>query len=94
MLSVRGDASEVDTARKLLELYGRASQDQRREFLQLLGSSFGPDKSRVEAAIAQYASQPDAIEELHAATEPVRARPCAKRECNDEPVDIAATPVA
>jgi len=69
LLSVRGEASGVDTARKLLELYGRASQDERQEFLQLLGHSFGPDKSRVEAAIARYASQPEAIEELHAATD-------------------------
>lgn len=72
LLSIRGEASGVDTARKLLERYGGATENQRQEFLQLLGDSFGPDRERVKAAIARYASQPEAIEELHAATEPRR----------------------
>ncbi|WP_454621066.1 malonyl-CoA decarboxylase [Bradyrhizobium cenepequi] len=72
LLSVRGEASGVETARKLLDLYGGAIESQRQEFLQLLSDSFGPDRGRVEAAIERYGSQPEAIEELHAATEPRR----------------------
>jgi malonyl-CoA decarboxylase len=74
LLSVRGEASGVETARKLLEVYGRASGPVRREFLERLSASFGPDPARVDAAIAKYVSQPQtgAIEELHAATEPRR----------------------
>jgi malonyl-CoA decarboxylase len=72
LLSVRGEASGVETARKLLEIYGAASEHQREEFLQLLSVSFGPDRARVDAAIARYSSQPEAIEDLHAATEPRR----------------------
>lgn len=72
LLSIRGEASGVETARKLLEVYGEATERQREEFLQLLSNSFGPDRDRVEAAIAEYRSQPESIESLHAATEPRR----------------------
>jgi malonyl-CoA decarboxylase len=74
LLSVRGEASGVETARKLLEVYARASRPARQEFLELLSSSFGPDPKKVEAAFAKYVSQPqtEAIEDLHAATEPRR----------------------
>ena len=62
----------METARRLLELYDQATDSKREEFLQLLSNSFGPDRNEVEAVIARYASQPDAIEDLHAATEPRR----------------------
>src|SRR5262245_1189214 len=72
LLSVRGEASGVETARKLLELYDEVTERQRQEFLELLSVSFGPDRAKVQAAVARYSSQPDAIEDLHAATEPRR----------------------
>lgn len=72
LLSIRGEASGVETATKLLDRYGEAAESERLEFLYLLSQSFGPDREKVDAAVAQYGSQPDTIEVLHAATEPRR----------------------
>ncbi len=72
LLSVRGEASGVETARRLLERYNEAAANERLEFFRLLSSAFGPDRDKVEAAITNYATNPDAIEDLHAASEPRR----------------------
>lgn len=72
LLSVRGEASGTETARRLLDLYARADGVARQDFLECLSQAFGPDREHVEAAIARYQAEPDAIEELHAASEPRR----------------------
>ena len=73
LLSRRGEASGVALARALVAAFDAAPPEERRAFLALLAERFGPDRAAVEAAIAAVGrDEPDAIETLHAASEPRR----------------------
>ena len=73
LLSRRGEASGVALARSLVAAFDAAPHDERRAFLALLAERFGPDRAAVDAAIeAVRRDEPDAIETLHAASEPRR----------------------
>ena len=73
LLSRRGEASGVALARALVAAFDAAAPEERRGFLALLAERFGPDRAAVEAAIAAIGrDEPDAIETLHAASEPRR----------------------
>lgn len=73
LLSRRGEASGVALARALVAAFDAASPEARLAFLTLLAERFGPDRAAVDAALeALRAGEPDAIERLHAASEPRR----------------------
>lgn len=75
LLSRRGEASGVAIAAELLAAFDRADPAARLAFLHTLGERFGADAARVEPALAAVARAPgsaDAIEALHAASEPRR----------------------
>ena len=54
LLSTRGEASGVAIARDLLQLYGEADADERRDFFLMLGERFDPDSEAIQAAWADY----------------------------------------
>ena len=73
LLSRRGEASGVALARALVAAFEAAAPGERRAFLALLAEHFGPDPAAVEAALeAVRAGAPEAMERLHAASEPRR----------------------
>jgi malonyl-CoA decarboxylase len=74
LLSRRGEASGVALAQALLASYAAADPGERLAFLQALADRFGPDRRRVELAIAAVHQDQgtDALESLHAAAEPRR----------------------
>ncbi len=73
LLSRRGEASGVGLARALVAAFEVAAPSERLAFLALLGERFGPDEAAVTAAIeAVRQGEPNAIETLHAASEPRR----------------------
>ena len=73
LLSRRGEASGVALARSLVAAFDAAPAEERLAFLILLAEGFGPDRAAVEAAIEAFRrDEPNAIETLHAASEPRR----------------------
>jgi malonyl-CoA decarboxylase len=73
LLSRRGEASGVALARALLAAFDAASAEERLAFLETLADRFGPDRQSVDAAIeATRGGGVEAVEALHAATEPRR----------------------
>jgi malonyl-CoA decarboxylase len=74
LLSGRGEASGVALAREILILYRALKTGERVAFFEALAETFGPDKARLDKAIAAYAatSSERSLAELHAASEPRR----------------------
>ena len=75
LLSRRGEASGVAIAREMLAAFDRADPGQRLAFLQNLADRFGPDPASVARALAAVERDPEgveAVEALHAASEPRR----------------------
>jgi malonyl-CoA decarboxylase len=73
LLSRRGEATGVALAHSLLAGYAAASDDDRASFLKSLADKFGPDHTRLDAAIEAYRSgDMSAIGQLHQAAEPRR----------------------
>jgi malonyl-CoA decarboxylase len=74
LLSRRGEASGVALAQALLASYADASAADRLAFLEALATRFGPDRERLELAVAAFSADPDseAANALHAAAEPRR----------------------
>ncbi|QRN79656.1 MAG: malonyl-CoA decarboxylase, partial [Nocardiopsis sp. BM-2018] len=74
LLSNRGEASGVARAAELLDCYAAAPREEREGFLRCLALDFGPDQSRIDAAIAAYQAEPGATTAmaLHRAAEPRR----------------------
>jgi malonyl-CoA decarboxylase len=74
LLSGRGEASGVALATEILDRYRALTTGPRIAFFEALTERFGPDKARMEAAIARWQATPDdaAAAELHAASEPSR----------------------
>ena len=72
LASPRGDASAASIANDVLVGYAALADEQKKLFLAALADRFGPDKSRLEAAISKYKQIGDArsIADLHAASEP------------------------
>jgi malonyl-CoA decarboxylase len=72
LASPRGDASAASIANEVLNSYALLPDEQKKLFLASLADRFGPDKSRLEAAIQKYNQVGDSrsIAELHAASEP------------------------
>jgi malonyl-CoA decarboxylase len=74
LLSGRGEASGVALAQDVFARYRALGPEDRRQFLATLAERFGPDRKRLDKAIADYAADPNdrrAIE-LHVAAEPRR----------------------
>lgn len=74
LLSGAGEASSVARARDLLDAYGAAPADMRRDFLKLLAGRFGPVEERIAHAMEAYAQTPGPrmAMALHLAAEPRR----------------------
>ncbi|WP_210496669.1 malonyl-CoA decarboxylase [Microvirga antarctica] len=74
LLSRRGEASGVALAQTLLSHFQAAESLERLTFLKALAAQFGPDRSRVEAAVDAFRQDggADALNALHAASEPRR----------------------
>jgi len=79
LLSGRGEASGVALAHAVLARFERLDPAGRRAFLKLLADGFGPDRARLERALAPFraldadaAIDAAALAELHAAAEPRR----------------------
>lgn len=74
LLSGRGEASGVALAREILARYADLRTGPRIAFFEALAERFGPDRKRLEAAIAAWRENPSdaAAAELHAASEPRR----------------------
>lgn len=74
LLSGRGEASGVALASEILALYASLTIGPRIAFFEALATRFGPDRARLDAAIAAWGvSQSDAtVAELHHAAEPRR----------------------
>ena len=74
LLSRRGEASGVALARTLLDGYAAAPLAARLAFLTSLADRFGPDRRRIDAAVADYGRDPSAkaILALQEAAEPRR----------------------
>ena len=74
LMSGRGEASGVAMADQLLDIYSRADDDVRTEFLLRLAREFGPDQARLTRCINAYVKKPgpEAALELHSAAESQR----------------------
>jgi malonyl-CoA decarboxylase len=74
LLSGRGEASGVALAREILTRYSELTIGPRIAFFEALAQQFGPDRARVEKAIADWQSNPSdaTASELHQAAEPRR----------------------
>jgi malonyl-CoA decarboxylase len=74
LLSGRGEASGVALAREILSLYAELRTGPRIAFFETLAERFGPDKDKLEAAVAAWNDNPtDATAAaVHAASEPRR----------------------
>ncbi|WP_375461296.1 malonyl-CoA decarboxylase [uncultured Enterovirga sp.] len=74
LLSRRGEASGVALARTLLDGYAAAPLAMRLGFLTALADRFGPDRKRLDIAVADYRREPDgrSILALQEAAEPRR----------------------
>ena len=73
LLSRRGEASGVALAHSLATAFEEATPGERLAFLTLLADRFGPDPQAVAAAIAAVErGDPQALDALHAASEPRR----------------------
>ena len=74
LLSGRGEASGVALAREILTRYGELTIGPRIAFFEALATTFGPDRGRIEAAIAAWRSRPSdaTAAELHHVSEPRR----------------------
>lgn len=74
LLSGRGEASGVALAGLLLDGYAAAPPESRLVFLQALAEKFGPDRDKVDRAIAAYARESSQanLHALHLASEPPR----------------------
>lgn len=74
LLSGRGEASGVAMARDILTRYSELTTGPRIAFFEALAERFGPDKTRLEKAIAAWQENPNdrTVAEVHAASEPRR----------------------
>jgi malonyl-CoA decarboxylase len=74
LLSGRGEASGVALARDILTHYAELTTGPRIAFFEALAARFGPDRKRIEIAIAAWNRNPsdNAAGELHEAAEPRR----------------------
>ena len=74
LLSGRGEASGVARAREILARYSELTIGPRIAFFEALSQRFGPDRARMEAAIAAWRDKPsdETVAEVHAASEPRR----------------------
>jgi malonyl-CoA decarboxylase len=74
LLSGRGEASGVALARDILARYAALTIGPRIAFFEALGTTFGYDRARIEAAIAAWEaeSSPANAAELHRTSEPQR----------------------
>src|SRR5215203_1390018 len=74
LLSGRGEASGVALAREILSRYAALTTGPRIAFFESLASRFGPDRRRLQAAVAAWDkdSSDEAAAELHHAAEPRR----------------------
>jgi malonyl-CoA decarboxylase len=74
LLSSRGEASGVARAREILVRYGELTTGPRIAFFEALHERFGPDPTRLDAAVAAWRDKPSdaTATELHAASEPRR----------------------
>jgi malonyl-CoA decarboxylase len=74
LLSRRGEASGVALAHDILTRYAELTPGPRIAFFEALAERFGPDRARLETAVAAWQQSPSdtAAAELHRATEPRR----------------------
>jgi malonyl-CoA decarboxylase len=74
LLSGRGEASGVALARDILARYATLTIGPRIAFFEALGTTFGHDRARIEAAISAWEETPSPANaaELHRASEPRR----------------------
>ncbi|MCJ8142493.1 malonyl-CoA decarboxylase [Ancylobacter sp. A5.8] len=74
LLSGRGEASGTALAREILILYRSLKTAEKIAFFEALAGVFGPDKARLDKAVARYVADPTpaALAELHGASEPRR----------------------
>ena len=74
LLSGRGEASGVALAREILSRYAELTTGPRIAFFEALAQRFGPDKARMETAIAAWrdTANDETAAEVHAASEPRR----------------------
>jgi len=74
LLSGRGEASGVALASEILARYRSLSDDDKEAFFRALAEDFGPDRARVETAVARWTatSGEAAAAEVHYASEPRR----------------------
>jgi len=74
LLSGRGEASGVALAREILSRYAELTTGPRIAFFEALAERFGPDKARMEKAVAAWCEKPSdaTAAEVHAASEPRR----------------------
>jgi malonyl-CoA decarboxylase len=74
LLSGRGEASGVALAREILSRYAELKTGPRIAFFEALAKRFGPDRARMNAAVAAWESAPSDLTaaEVHRASEPRR----------------------
>src|SRR3974390_2092649 len=74
LLAGRGEASGVSRAREILARYSELTIGPRIAYFEALSQRFGPDRARMEAAIAAWRDKPsdETVAEVHAASEPRR----------------------
>src|SRR6187200_3377981 len=74
LLTGRGEASGVALAEEILAKYAKLKTGPRIAFFEALASRFGPDRVRLDAAIAAWQAAPSdkTAAEIHAAAEPRR----------------------
>lgn len=74
LLTSRGEASGMALAAQILQHWSRLDEKGQRDFMLLLFEKFGPDETKLDAAIQTYQTDrtPRAVLELHQAAEPRR----------------------
>jgi malonyl-CoA decarboxylase len=72
LLSRRGEASSTALARTVLDYYSQLDEAGRLQFFKTLAQKFGPDRARLERAIAGWHTNAISDSDLHFSSEPVR----------------------
>ena len=77
LLTGRGEASGVALAEEILDKYAELTTGPRIAFFEALANRFGPDRARLDAAIAAWQAAPSdkTAAEIHAAAEARRLQP-------------------
>ena len=72
LLSRRGEASSTELAHSILDYYLQLDEARRLHFFKILAQQFGPDRQKLERAIADWQTSAISDSDIHFSSEPLR----------------------